>query len=131
MSQENVEIVLDGARRFERLDGASHLWHPDSRVTAPEGWPEPGPFEGRDAVFEQFRRLAGDWGQDKISDAKVVAERADWVVLTFLWEGRGAKSGAATAMEFAGAFRVKDGQINEAHIRWTPQQALEAAGLSE
>jgi ketosteroid isomerase-like protein len=133
MSQENVEVVLDAFRRFETLDfdRAERRWHPDSRITAPEGWPEPGPFEGRDAVFGQFRRLAADWGEQRFSDVEVVTDRGGWVVLTFRWEVRGGQSGAATATPFAAAYRVNDGRISEAHFRWTPEQALEAAGLPE
>ena len=133
MSQENVEVVLEGFRRFEAsdIDTAMLTWHSDSRLTGPEGWPEPGPFEGRDAVIGQFRRLAADWGRNSISDVEVVADRAGWVVLSFRWEVQGDQSGAATAASLAAAYRVDDGQIREAHFRWTPAQALEAAGLEE
>jgi SnoaL-like domain len=96
MSQENVEVVLEGIRRFEASDfeGVSRRWHPDSWITGPEGWPERGPFEGRDAVLGQFRRLAADWGEHRVSEIQVVADRADWVVVTFRWEVRGERSGA-------------------------------------
>ena len=132
MSRENVEIVMEGIRRFESfdLDGVTRLWHPDSRMTGPEGWPEPGPFEGRDAVVGQFRRL-GDWGRQRVSDVEVVTDRADWVVVTFRWEVEGDKSGAETVASFAGAYRVEDGQMTEAHFRRTPAEALEAAGLED
>ncbi len=133
MSQENVEVVLDGVRRFEAadFDGVAQRWHPDSRITGPEGWPEPGPFEGRDAVIGQFRRLAADWGQNSVSDLEVVADREDWVVVTFRWEVRGERSGAASAASLAAAYRLSDGRISEAHFRWTRGEALEAAGITE
>jgi ketosteroid isomerase-like protein len=129
--EENVGIVLEGIRRFEALDfeGVTHLWHPDSQITGPEGWPEPGPFEGRGAVIGQFRRLAADWGRQRVSGLRVVAATADWVVVTFRWETQGGRSGAATAASFAAAYRVIDGRMSEAHFRWTPEQALEVAGL--
>jgi ketosteroid isomerase-like protein len=131
MTQENTEIVLDGIRRFEAgdLDGAAQNWHSDSRITGPEGWPEPGPFEGRAAVIGQFRRLAADWGQNSVSDLEVVADRGDWVVVTFRWEVRGERSGAVSAASMAAAYQVTRGQISEAHFRWTRAEALEAAGL--
>jgi ketosteroid isomerase-like protein len=52
MSQENVEIVRESIRRFRPsgLDEWAELWHQDTRMTVPEGWPEPGPFIGLDAV---------------------------------------------------------------------------------
>ena len=126
-------MVLEGIRRFESFDfdGVTRLWHPESLLTGPEGWPEPGPFEGREAVIEQFRRLAADWELHHVSNVEVVTDRAGWVVLTFRWEARGGKSGAATGERFAGAYRVKDGRMCEAHFRWTPEQALKAAGLRE
>jgi SnoaL-like domain len=133
MSQENVEIVLEGIRRFEasEFDEATSHWHPDGWITGPEGWPERGPFEGREAVFGQFRRLAADWGEHKVSDVEVVADRADWVIVTFRWEVEGGKSGAATTADLAAAYRVVDDLIREAHFRWTREEALKAAGLRE
>jgi ketosteroid isomerase-like protein len=133
MSQENVEIVLGSLGLFESEDfqALTRLWHPDGRITGPEGWPEPGPFEGRDAVLGQFRRLASDMGEHRFRDVETVAQREDWVVLSFLWEVRGAESGAAVASRLAGAYRLQGGKFVEVHFRWTPEEALEAAGLSE
>ena len=133
MSKDNVAVVLEGLRLFEAFDfdGMARLWHPDVRITGPEGWPERGPFEGRDAVVGQFRRLAADWGKQRISDVDVVADRAGWIVLTFRWEVQGVRSGVATATSIAAAYRVEDGWICEGHFRWTREEALEAAALRE
>jgi ketosteroid isomerase-like protein len=130
MSQ-NVDIVLEGFRRFEArdFDRARPLWHPDSRITGPEGWPEPGPFEGQDAVIGQFQRLAADWDENRVTDVDVIVDRDDWVVLSFRWEVRGAGSGVATESQMAGAYRLEGGRMVEAHFRWTLEEALEAAGL--
>jgi ketosteroid isomerase-like protein len=133
VSKDNIAVVLEGIRLFEAFDfdGMARLWHADVRITGPEGWPERGPFEGRDAVAGQFRRLAADWGKQSISDVDVVADRAGWVVLTFRWEVQGVRSGVATATQMAAAYRVKDGRISEGHFRWKREEALEAAGLRE
>jgi ketosteroid isomerase-like protein len=133
VSKDNIAVVLKGIRLFEvfDFDGMAQLWHPDVRITGPEAWPERGPFEGRNAVFEQFRRLASDWGKQRISDVDVVADHAGWVVLTFLWEVQGGRSGVATATQLAAAYRVEDGRISEGHFRWKREEALEAAGLRE
>src|SRR5918995_6330222 len=111
MSQENVEVVLEGIRRFVASDfeSVSRRWHPDSWLTGPEGWPERGPFEGREAVLGQFRRLAAEWGENRVSEIQVVADRADWVVVTFRWEVRGERSGAATASNLSAAYRLGEG----------------------
>jgi ketosteroid isomerase-like protein len=133
MSEENVEVVLEVFRRFQAndFDGLVALYHPDSRITAPEGWPEPGPFEGRDAVIGQFRRLAADWGEQGFSHIELAADRADWVVFTFQWDVRGAESGIAATSKMAVACRLEGAQIAEGHYRWSREEALEAAGLSK
>jgi ketosteroid isomerase-like protein len=65
MSEENVEIVMESFRRFDPndLEEWAELVHPESRVTAPEGWPEPGPFVGRTAIIRQFKRIFADWSE--------------------------------------------------------------------
>jgi hypothetical protein len=133
VSKDNIAVVLEGLRLFEAFDfdGMARHWHPDVRITGPEGWPERGPFEGRNAVLEQFRRLAADWGKQIISDVDVVADRAGWVVLTFRWEVQGIRSEVATATQISAAYRVKNGRISEGHFRWKREEALEAAGMRE
>ena len=132
MSQENVEVALQGFPLFEAedFDGLTRLWHPDGRVTAQEDWPEPGPFEGRDAVIEQFRRLASDMAEHRFREVTVHAHDDEWVVLSFVWDVRGAASAAAVASKMAAAYRVQEGRVVEAHFRWTTEEALEVAGLS-
>ena len=65
MSQENVEVVLEGFRRFEAGDmsGLAKVFDPDVKATAAAGWPEPGPWIGRRALFAQFERIAADWSE--------------------------------------------------------------------
>jgi ketosteroid isomerase-like protein len=129
---KNADILLQGTHLLENedWDAFSRIWHPDCRITGPEGWPEPGPFEGRDAVIGQFKRLVSDFEETRFAEVEVVAERKDWVVLSFRWDVRGAGSGVAIASKMAGAYRLQDGRTIEAHFRWTPKDALEAAGLS-
>ena len=40
------------------FDAVVRLYKPDASITnVPEGWPEPAPVNGRDAVMLQFMRL--------------------------------------------------------------------------
>jgi ketosteroid isomerase-like protein len=132
MSQENVEIVLESLRRGEASDyeGSAALMHPDISATAVRGWPEPGPFVGRDAVLAEWRRLV-EWGESRFTDVNVVADQGDWVVVECRWEVRGAESGIETHFDLAIAMRVEEARIIEWHNRWNRDEALEAAGLSE
>ena len=127
-----VRLVLEAFEAFARDDFGfvERAWHPDARLTGPSGWPEPGPFEGREQIEGQFRRLAADMGKKDFRDVEVVIERDGWVVISFLWDVRGAGSGAAITSKMAVAHRFEEGAIKESHFRWTPDEAFEAAGLS-
>jgi ketosteroid isomerase-like protein len=133
MSEENVEIVLRGFRLIEADDFErwATLWHPESRATAPVGWPEQGPFVGRDAIVRQFERITSDWEEHHFENVELAADEGDWVVFTYRWCARGVASGIETDFDLAVATRVVDDSMVEAHFRWNRGEALEAAGLSE
>jgi ketosteroid isomerase-like protein len=132
MSQENVEIVLESFRRAEAndLEGFAALMHPEIRGTAARGWPEPGPFVGRDAALAETKRLI-EWGENRFTDIDVVADEGDWLVVAYRWHVRGAGSGIETHFDVATAVWVKDALIIAWHNRWSRDEALEAAGLRE
>src|SRR4051794_33516963 len=66
MSQENVETVRAGIEAWnaDDMDALVELYDPDAIMRAPDGWPEPGPFVGRDAVLHQFKQLRATWSAD-------------------------------------------------------------------
>lgn len=131
MSQENVEIVREAFRCFDPNDLTEFaaLWHPESRMTPGDGWPEPGPFIGREAIVRQFERFVADVSENRFEKVEVAADSGEWVVMTWRWRTRGEASGIETHIDLAGAFRAQDGMIIETHFRWNPEDALEAAGL--
>jgi hypothetical protein len=131
MSEENVEIVLGGLRRFGAGEPIAEVWHEDAVLSAPEGWPEPGPFEGRGAIMRQLERLGADYAEQHFDDVEVVADTGEWVVASVRWYTRGAHSDIETSFDMAAAFRVREGRYAEVHYRWSVDEALEAAGLGE
>jgi ketosteroid isomerase-like protein len=52
MSQENVKVVRAQFEAWNKgdMDAYRELYDPDVMWRAAEGWPEPGPFVGREAV---------------------------------------------------------------------------------
>ena len=131
MSERNVKLVLAAGERIDEAGGAiPELVHDDAVLTAPEGWPEPGPFRGKSAVLRQFERLFGDYSTSHSTDMEVVADENDWVVFGFRWHTLGAGSGIANTWEMACAVRIEDRRFIEMHYRWSEEEALEAAGLS-
>jgi ketosteroid isomerase-like protein len=133
MSQENVEIVRAGIDAFVAgdIDAVARPYKPDASITAvPDGWPEPAPIEGRDAVMLQFIRLQEDWDEQSMEIERDVAD-LDWVVISLRWQTRGAGSGVTLTTRVAAAYRIVDRQIAEARFFWRWEDALETLGLSE
>ena len=59
MSQENVEVVRAAFEAWNAGDMGAfrELYDPDVIATPLEGWPERGPFPGREAFMHQFEQL--------------------------------------------------------------------------
>jgi ketosteroid isomerase-like protein len=133
MSSENVELIFETIRRFRPgdLDEWAELWHPDARLTGPKEWPEPGPFVGLDAIIRQFDLAAADLSEFRFDNIEVVADSGDWTVVSYRWHTRGVTSGLDADFDLAGAYRVENGLVMECHLRWRPDEALDAAGLSD
>lgn len=68
MSRENVEIVRQGYEAWNSgdMDLLAERFDPDVVSHPPEGWPEPGPFVGREATLRQFEQLRETRADDKL-----------------------------------------------------------------
>jgi ketosteroid isomerase-like protein len=66
MSQENVEIVRAAFEAWNAgdMDALREMHDPDVIARPPEGWPEPGPYAGREAVMRWFEQLRETWDAD-------------------------------------------------------------------
>ena len=132
MSQENVESVAQGVRGLERREimaGFRELYDPDIIVRPPEGWPEPGPCVGREAVMGQWEQLRETWDADEVEPIGDFIDAADRVVVRQAW--RGAGHGPSLNMEMTNVFTVRNGRIVYQECFWDHAEALEAAGLRE
>jgi len=131
MSQENVEVVraLFDTWNARDMDGLRELYAPNVIVRAPDGWPEPGPFVGRDAVLRQWNEMRETWKADVLEPAGDFIGSADRVVGRFVW--RGAGHGPDTDLELTGVWTVRSGKIFETEFLWEHGEALRAMGLEE
>ena len=131
MSQQNVEIAeaLFDAWNAGDMDAVRELFAPDVVVRTPEGWPEPGPYVGRDAVMRQLEQNRGAWDADMIEPIKGFIGVADRVIGHYLW--RGAGRGPETEFELTFVATVRDGKILNLEYFWDHAEALKATGLSE
>ena len=81
MSQENVEIVRASFEAWNAgdMDALRELYDPDVIVRTPEGWPEPGPYVGREAVMRQFEQLRETWDADALEPISDFIDAGDRV----------------------------------------------------
>jgi ketosteroid isomerase-like protein len=112
------------------MEGIGELLHDDVVMHHPEGWPEPGPSVGRDAVFRQFELLREDWRSDRLEtlDRRGVGDR---VVVQQRWLAEGGQSGATSEMELSSVARYREGKVAEIAFYWDHAEALAAAGIQD
>ena len=131
MSQGNVDVVRAGLEAWNAgdMDALLETYDPDAIMRAPEGWPEPGPFVGREAVMRQFKQLRATWTADTVEPITRFNASVDRVVVRVVWHGAG--HGHESKMEFTIAYTVRKGRIYFIEYFWDHADALEAAGLRE
>jgi uncharacterized protein len=131
MSQENVEIVRRGFEAWNAgdMDALREIFDPGIVWRAPEGWPEPGPYIGREAVMRQQEQLRGTWDSDSFQLISDFIDVGDRVAVRYIWRGVG--QGPESNIELTGVFTVRKGTISHIEFFWDHAEALEALGLSE
>ena len=131
MSEENVEIVRRGFEVWNTgdMDALRELYDPGIVWRPAEGWPEPGPYVGREAVMRQLEQLRETWDTDSFELISDFIDVGDRVAVRFIWRGVG--RGPESNIEGTGVYAVRKGRIFSIQFFWDHAEALEAAGLSE
>jgi ketosteroid isomerase-like protein len=131
MSQENVEIVEASFEAWNAadMDALRDVLDPDAVMRAPEGWPEPGPFFGREAVMRQVEQLRETWDSDSFELISDFIDVGDRVAVRFIWHGTG--HGPESNFELTSINTVRKAKIIDIAYFWDHAAALEAVGLSE
>ena len=128
MSHENIEVVRAGFEAWNDMDALREMLDPEVTLRPVEDWPEPGPYEGPDAVMRWLGQLRDTWDADAL-EATDFIDAADRVIVRFTWRGVG--HGPQSDMEFTGVWTVRKGKVRGIDFFWDHQEALEAAGLEE
>ena len=131
MSEENVEVVRAGFETWNArdMDAYRGLLDPDVVWRPPEGWPEPGPYVGREAVMRQLEQLRETWDNDSFELISDFVDVGDRVAVRFIW--RGAGHGPDANIEGTGVYTVRKSKIFGIEFFWDHAEALETLGLSE
>ena len=131
MSQENVDIVRAGMEAWNArdMDALRETYAEDVVTWPPDGWPEAGPFIGRDLVMRQWERMRELWDEDEVEMRTDYLEAADRVAVRMIWHWKGPAPEADS--EATALFTIRNGKIRVAEFFWNYAEALETAGLSE
>jgi ketosteroid isomerase-like protein len=131
MSQENVEVDRATFKAWNAgdMDALHDLYGPDIIMRAPGGWPEPGPFVGREAVIRQLEQLRETWDVDAVELISDFIDVGDRVAVRMIW--RGAGHGPEANIEFTNVVTVRKGRIVFIEFFWDHAEALKAVGLAE
>jgi ketosteroid isomerase-like protein len=91
MSQENVETLKASIAAWNErdVDALYELHDPHVVVRMVEGWPESGPFMGREAVMRQFEQLRDTWDADAVVPIGDFIEVGDRVLVRMVYRGMG------------------------------------------
>lgn len=131
MSQENVEVVRAAYEAYNArdMDAFRELYDPDAIIVRGlDGWPEPGPFVGRDDVVREFEALREAWDSDSLENVRLI-DAGDRVVARQTWRGIG--RGPEVNMDQAVIFTLRKQKIFLLEYFWDHTEALETVGLSE
>src|SRR5207237_8257120 len=86
-------------RRFAGdMDALRELYDPDVIMRAIEGWPEPGPYIGREAVMRWLAQLRETWDADTLELTSDFIAAGDRVAVRQIWHGAGRGPGIATRL---------------------------------
>ena len=131
MSQENVEVVRAALEAWNAgdMDSLHELYDPDVIVRTAEGWPEPGPYVGREAIMRQWKQQREVWEVQTAEPISDFIDAGDRVVVRMIWRGVGRAPDLNT--EVTGIYTVRKGRIFGTEFFWDHAEALEAVGLPE
>jgi ketosteroid isomerase-like protein len=133
MSQQNVEIIRRGYEYWSTTGEllpenvhADFVWD----MSTFRGWPEQQSYLG----IEGTRQFLAEW-DDAWDDWEVEVEdyidAGERVVAIVRQRGRSKATGVPVDMHFAQVWTIRDGQQIRMQMYASPDEALEAAGLSE
>jgi ketosteroid isomerase-like protein len=130
MSQENVDIVKAtfDAWNAGDMDRLRDMYDPNIVLHMIPGWPEPGPYAGREAVMRQLTQLRETWDAD-VGELISFVDVGDRVVVRHIWRGFG--RGPDASIEMSIIFTLREGMITSAEYFWDHVEALKAVGLEE
>jgi ketosteroid isomerase-like protein len=129
MSQENVEIMRAGYEHWmatgELRAQADLVWDVSNL-----GWPDQQIYRGGEGATQFNVEWAVAW-DDLEFEVEDYIDAGERVVVILNQRGRSKATGIPVDMRFAQVWTLRDGQAIRMQMYASPEEALEAVGLSE
>jgi limonene-1,2-epoxide hydrolase len=127
MTADSGEIVRGALEAFNRadFDAVVEYLHPEIEVVRLGGLPS---VTGREAAFGLMLPDAFEFQQQAIDEMRV---EGDVVLLSGLFQARGAGSGIELSRESHSVFWIEDGLIRKMETYLERKEALGAAGFTD
>jgi ketosteroid isomerase-like protein len=132
MSKENVEIVRSVYEAANRRDWDAMFrdMRPDFELTTPPRGPNSGTYRGREECQGFLEDLLTAFESASIQPEEFF-ERGDQVAVVTKRRMRPKGSGAELESRGGAVWTIRDGMVVSVRLFAKPEEALEAAGLSE
>ena len=124
-----MEIAKRGVDAFNRgdMEAVRETLDPDVAFGRElEGFPEPGPIVGRDAVMRQWERVREPFGDAATLELVSIIDAGDRVVARQIAHGVG--RGPALHVEYTTVSTLRNGRIILIDYFWDYAEALKAVG---
>jgi ketosteroid isomerase-like protein len=140
MSQENVELVRRGLSAWIEVDeGLAELsklrafFAPNAifDLSTYSGWPGQTEIRGPEAFVEFRASWMKPYESWRYDAEQILDAGANGVVATFRQRGKLPESDSWVEMHYGIVYTVHNDLITRGRVYATPEEALEAAGLSE
>src|SRR2546427_5491128 len=119
MSQENVEVVRVVYETWNAgdMNAFAEMYDPDAILRTPEGWPELGPFVGREAIMRDWEYVREAWNADVVEPISDFIDAGDRVAVRHTWRVT-AGHGPEVNLEITNVLMVRRGKIVFQEFFW-------------
>jgi ketosteroid isomerase-like protein len=134
VSSENLELVRRAFADFRTSgnlsDGVEVFWADDGEVWPAVGFPESGPFRGRDQIRRFFDGLQDGWKRDSFAvTLRQLEGYGDKVLVSLEWRGTGVASGIESSSDWMAVYTIRGGRFVRLEFFADRAAAISAAGL--